>query len=183
MAAQSDLAREYVARAEKMKWKDLAVLWNEIKSGTVKDWDAGKALEHLVVRGFILSGLEAEYPYDVPPGGKPIEQIDGLVELESLTFLIECKDKNSVAIEAIAKLINQLLRRPQTTFGCVFTSGEFTPNALLLVRLGSAPHLVLDSNRHQCMRQEPRLSKDVEREISQPLQVRIVGSFSELRRR
>ena len=141
MAAQSDLAREYVARAEKMKWKDLAVLWNEIKSGTVKDWDAGKALEHLVVRGFILSGLEAEYPYDVPPGGKPIEQIDGLVELESLTFLIECKDKNSVAIEAIAKLINQLLRRPQTTFGCVFTSGEFTPNALLLVDL--VPHRIL----------------------------------------
>ena len=66
-------------------------------------WDEGQALEHLVIRAFRLNKLEAEYPYDVPPGGKAIEQIDGLVYLNCYTFLIECKDKETVDIEAIAK--------------------------------------------------------------------------------
>src|SRR5262249_39064221 len=89
-----------------------------------------------------LSGLEAEYPFDVPPGGRPIEQIDGLVYLQCYTFLIECKDKEAVDIEAIAKLRNQLLRRPETTFGCVFTTGNFTDPALIIVDF-SVPHRIL----------------------------------------
>ncbi len=101
-----------------------------------------KALEHLVIRAFRLNKLEAEYPYDVPPGGKAIEQIDGLVYLNCYTFLIECKDKETVDIEAIAKLRNQLLRRPDTTFGCVFTADRFTEPARILVGF-SVPHRIL----------------------------------------
>ena len=113
-----------------MAWKDLNTLWAKIKAGDTPGWDGGKVLEHLVVRAFQLSKLEAEYPYDVPPGGVAIEQIDGLVHMDCHTFLIECKDKETVDIEAIAKLRNQLLRRPDTTFGCVFAADRFTAPAL-----------------------------------------------------
>src|SRR5262249_9039594 len=57
-------------------------------------------------------------------------------------FLIECKDKDAVDIEAIAKLRNQLLRRPDTTFGCVFAADDFTAAALILVDF-SVPHRIL----------------------------------------
>ena len=142
MAKQSARDLEYVKRAEKMKWKDLNALWGQIKAGNTPDWDSGKALEHLVVRAFKLSQLEAEYPYDVPPGGKPIEQIDGLVYLQSCAFLIECKDKETVDITAIAKLGNQLLRRPDATFGCVFAADDYSDQALLLADY-SVPHRIL----------------------------------------
>jgi hypothetical protein len=142
MAKPMDRDLEYVGRAEKMTWKGLRKLWAAIQADATPGWDGGKAFEHLVVRAFKLSGLEAEYPYDVPPGGKPLEQIDGLVHLDGFAFLIECKDKEAVDIEAIAKLRNQLLRRPETTLGCVFTSGEFTAPALTLADF-ALPHRIL----------------------------------------
>ena len=43
---------------------------------------------------------------------------------------------------AIAKLRNQLLRRPETTFGCVFVSGEFTEPALIIADF-AVPHRIL----------------------------------------
>lgn len=125
-----------------MDWDRIADLWEQIKTGNTPEWEGGKAFEYLIVRAFELDQLEVEYPYEVPPGGKPIEQIDGLVHCNSYTFLIECKDKDTVDIEAIAKLRNQLLRRPDTTFGCVFTSGDFTAPALLLTDF-SLPHRIL----------------------------------------
>lgn len=142
MAARSDADTEYIARAQKMGWEELADLWEQIKAGETDGWEDGKALEHLVVRAFLLSDLFAEYPFDVPPGGRVFEEIDGLVVLGCNTFLFECKDKPKVAIEVIAKLINQLLRRPGTTLGCVFTSGGFTSTALLLADF-SVPHRIL----------------------------------------
>jgi hypothetical protein len=142
VATPSEKDLEYIARVEKMSWKHLSALWEQIKSGNTPDWESGKALEHLVIRAFKLNKLEAEYPYDVPPGGKVIEQIDGLVHMRCYTFLIECKDKESVDIEAIAKLRNQLLRRPDTTFGCVFAAERFTEPALLLADF-SLPHRIL----------------------------------------
>ncbi len=142
MAKPSERDLEYVQRAERMKWKELNALWEQIKAGATPDWDSGKALEHLVIRAFKLNKLEVEYPYDVPPGGKPIEQIDGLVYLQCYTFLIECKDKETVDIAAIAKLRNQLLRRPDTTFGCVFAADDYSAQALLLADY-SVPHRIL----------------------------------------
>jgi len=57
-----------IERIEKMTWKDLNALWEQVKSGDTPGWRDGKAFEHLVVRAFRLSKLEAEFPYDVPPG-------------------------------------------------------------------------------------------------------------------
>ena len=132
MARPSKKAVAYWQRAASMSWKDLAGLWRQIKDNSTSDWDDGKAFEHLVVRAFELSRLKVEYPFDVPPGGRPIEQIDGVVFLGSIAFLIECKDRQSNDVEAIAKLRNQLLRRPPSTMGCVLVSGEFTDAALIL---------------------------------------------------
>lgn len=120
------------ARAEALDWDGLKRLWREVKDGEAAGWSSGKALEHLIVRAFTLSGLPAEYPYDVPPGGNPVEQIDGMVVMGDTVFLIECKDMQSVDIEAVAKLHGQLLRRPPGTLGCVFSSGGFSNPALLL---------------------------------------------------
>jgi len=142
VARPSERDLEYIEGAQGRSWKDLNGLWNQIKAGHTPNWDDGKALEHLVIRAFRLSRLEAEYPYDVPTLGKPIEQIDGLVYMSGNTFLTECKDKETVDITAIAKLRNQLLRRPDTTFGCVFAADRFSPQALILVGY-SVPHKIL----------------------------------------
>jgi hypothetical protein len=61
-----------------------------------------------------------------------------------------------VDIEAIAKLRNQLLRRPETTFGCVFTTGAFTDPALIVVDF-SVPHRILlwsGSEIENCIRKQ-----------------------------
>jgi hypothetical protein len=141
MARPSDKATRYKKTAQELDWVGLFSLWQQIQDGATPDWDAGKALEHLVVRAFELSGLRVEYPYDVPPGGKPIEQIDGIVFFDHMPFLIECKDKDAVDVEAIAKLRNQLSRRPPTTMGCVFITGAYTLQALILADF-AVPHQI-----------------------------------------
>lgn len=142
MAAPSEKSEKYRRAAEAMDWPEITSLWEQIKKGETSDWDDGKALEHLVVRAFALSGLAVEYPYDVPPGGKPLEQIDGIVYADGLAFLLECKDREAVDVEAIAKLRNQLLRRPDTTMGCVFVTENFTQTALMLADF-ALPHRIL----------------------------------------
>ena len=142
MATPSAKTREYEKRARAMDWDSIESLWKEIKASDTPKWEAGKAFEYLIVRGFEKSGLHVEYPYDVPPGGKPIEQIDGLVYLNELVFLVECKDKDSSDIAAIAKVRHQLARRPSTTFANIFVSGSFTTAALLLADLTN-PHQVI----------------------------------------
>jgi hypothetical protein len=141
MATPSSKTVSYEKRAQAMQWPELALLWQAIKDEDTPTWDDGKALEYLVVRAFELSRLEVEYPYDVPPGGKPIEQIDGLVYLNDLAFLIECKDKETADIQVIAKVRNQLERRPPTTLASIFIAGEFTTPALILTDLTS-PHRI-----------------------------------------
>jgi hypothetical protein len=81
VAKPSEKDLEYVKRAEAMHWSDLAAFWEAIKAENTPDWEGGKALEHIVVRAFQLGGSSVEYPYDVPPASKPIEQIDGLVHV------------------------------------------------------------------------------------------------------
>ena len=146
MARSSEQALQDRERAGRLTWEDLDGLWSDLQDDAAAGWDSGKALEHLVVRGFSLSGLEVEYPYDVPLGGRPLEQIDGLVYLGEVPFLIECKDRDSVDIEAIAKLRNQLLRRPPSTMGCVFVSGTFTRPAVILSDFAAPHRITLWSN-------------------------------------
>jgi hypothetical protein len=104
MAHPSRKALAYVEKAQKMDWSDLIELWGQIKRGHTPGWEAGKALGHLIVRAFKLSDLDAEYSYDVPLTGKPIEQIDGIIYLDDLAFLIECKDVHRVNARVIAKM-------------------------------------------------------------------------------
>ena len=147
MARLSDQALRDRERASRLTWDDLEALWADIQRGAAADWDLGKAFEHLIVRAFSLSGLRVEYPYDVPLAGRPLERIDGMVYLGEVPFLIECKDRDSVDIEAIAKLRNQLLRRPPSTMGCVFVAGTFTRPAIILSDF-AAPHRITLWSQH-----------------------------------
>ena len=56
-------------------------------------------------------------------------------------FLIECKDWDSVDFVAVAKMRNQLLRRPPVTMGCVFITGDFTGPAKILAGF-AVPHQI-----------------------------------------
>lgn len=141
MAQPSERDVRNKTRAQHLGWDELTELWQRIKVGSITEWDQGKALEHLTIRAFELSGLRVAYPYDVPPGGNPIEQIDGMVFLDYVPFLIECKDKESVDIQAIAKLRNQLLRRPPATLGCLINTGAYTLPALILTDF-AVPHQI-----------------------------------------
>ncbi len=64
--------------------------------------------------------------------GEVVEQIDGVVYCSGLSCLVESKDfadQTNVDIAPIAKLRNQLLRRPAGTIGLVFSRTEFTDPA------------------------------------------------------
>lgn len=141
MVRPSGQALSYRTRADALSWDELSALWSDIQRGRVAGWEAGKALEHLVVRGFALSGLRVIYPYEVPLTGQTLEQIDGMVYLGDVPFLIECKDRPSVDMLVIAKVRNQLMRRPPATMGCVFTSGDFTEPATILCDFAT-PHRI-----------------------------------------
>jgi hypothetical protein len=141
VAQPSEKALEYKKRAQGLSWEALRSLWQQIQDGKTPEWDPGRAFEHLVVRGFELSGLRVEYAYDVPPEGRIIEQIDGIVFLRDTPFLIECKDRDSVDFVAVAKMRNQLLRRPPVTMGCVFITGDFTEPARILAGF-AIPHQI-----------------------------------------
>ena len=144
MAKKSEHALEDMKRAEAMEWPALGTHWNEIITGTAWGWHKGKALEHLVIRGFKLSGLTADDPYDVPSEGTPIEQIDGLVFLEAIPFLIECKDTKIAANRTpISQLRDQLLHRPPITMGCFFATGGFTGPALAFADSCGSPRVTL----------------------------------------
>ncbi len=58
--------------------------------------------------------------------------------------MIESKDlKDAMTIEPIAKLRNQLMRRPVATIGMVFSSSGFTEPALTLARYLSGQTILL----------------------------------------
>jgi hypothetical protein len=133
---------DYVRRVRRLDWQGLRDLWIQIEAGSAR-WAAGKALEHLVLRAFELSGATVRWPFDVPLAGETVEQIDGAVHLQGLSCLVECKDTASATnIEPIAKLRNQLLRRHSGAVGLAFSRSGFTSPALTLAQF-LAPQTVL----------------------------------------
>ncbi|WP_292834774.1 hypothetical protein [Nostoc sp. JL33] len=57
---------EYQARIISYDWDNLMILWSEIKArNTSNFWDAGKALEYLILRAFQLDGGEVAWPNTV----------------------------------------------------------------------------------------------------------------------
>ena len=106
-------------------------------------WDVGKALEYLVIRAFELEGCTVRYPFSVMLDDTEVEQIDGVVYFEHYSIMIETKDWSTpVNIEPIAKMRNQLLRRPVSTIGLIFSQQGFTEPAATLARF-TAPQTIL----------------------------------------
>jgi hypothetical protein len=124
---------EYEAEIKTYTWPKLKKLWQAIKNRDTPGWEPGKAFESLILRAFQLNNAEIRWPYSVPLFGEEVEQIDGSVRFGSLYALIESKDEaENITIAPIAKLRNQLLRRPAGTIGLLFSSGRFTAPAIQL---------------------------------------------------
>ncbi len=118
-------------------------LWSSIEAGNTPEWESGKAFEYLILRAFELEGAEVRWPYRVTIEGEEIEQIDGVVYADGLAGIVECKD-TAIKVDAvpIAKMRNQLLRRPAITLGLVFSRSGFTESAIVLARF-TAPQTIL----------------------------------------
>ncbi len=135
----------YENRIAKYDRAKLRRLWKLIEEGKTSGdgWEAGKALEYLVLRAFQIEGAEVRWPYDVELGDSIVEQIDGVIYTDGLACLVECKDWGAKAdIEPVAKIRNQLLRRPGGTIGIVFSRYGFTDPALTLARF-TLPQAIL----------------------------------------
>lgn len=137
---------DYVTKIAALGWPQLVALWSKIEASrgsTMNGWPKGKAFEHLILRAFELEGAEVIWPYTVQLNGDVVEQIDGMVIFDGISCIIEAKDKNSnLNIEPMAKLRNQLLRRPAGILGSIFASGGFTEPAVTLAHF-MAPQAIL----------------------------------------
>lgn len=137
---------QYEAMIRRLDWVGLRGLWGQIKFGDTPGWDPGKAFEYLVLRAFELDGAGVRWPFGVSLYGQTevVEEIDGSVRVGGLYSLIESKDESgNVAIAPIAKLRNQLLRRPAGTFGMVFSSRGFTEPAIQLAHFALPQSILL----------------------------------------
>lgn len=136
---------EYRDKISNFDKKKLINLWEQIKSGNTPDWESGKAFEYLVIRAFELEGAKVTYPYSVQLGdNETIEQIDGAVYCDGFSCIVESKDTDKpINVEPVAKLRNQLLRRPSSVIGIIFSNSGFTQPALTLARFLSPQTILL----------------------------------------
>ena len=137
----------YERMAEGLDRQSAVELWDRIVDRSAPpDWEPGRAFEYLIVRAFQLEGAEVRWPYDVQLEGERVEQIDGAVHLDGLSCLIETKDLQDGArlnVEPIAKMRNQLLRRPPATVGLIFSRSGFTGPAKTLARFTLSETILL----------------------------------------
>jgi hypothetical protein len=125
------MAADYERIIKSLQWDGLRSLWDSIEARSTSAWDAGKAFEYLVLRAFELDGADVKWPYRVKLFGEEVEQVDGVIYSGGLSCLVESKDfaDKPVDIAPIAKLRNQLLRRPASTIGLIFSRTGFTDPA------------------------------------------------------
>jgi Restriction endonuclease len=153
-------AIDYQQRIAAYDYPQLLELWAQIQLGETPGWDPGKAFEYVVIRAFELEGAAVTYPFSVNLGGTVVEQIDGAIYSDGLSCLVECKDQEAnLAIDPVAKLRNQMLRRPLGILGLVFSSTGFTEPMLILAQYSANQAILLwDENdltyalAHQRMR-------------------------------
>lgn len=139
---------DYRERISQYNQEGLLELWTAVEAGLVAGWPPGKAFEYLILRAFELEGAEVRWPYTVNFGQEIVEQIDGAVYWNGLACLIECKDtEEKASIEPLAKMRNQLLRRPGATIGVIFSRRGFTDPAIILARFMVPQTLLLWSGR------------------------------------
>jgi hypothetical protein len=145
-------ASEYRDQVLALDHAGLVNMWEAIQSDQgVPDWPQGTALEYLILRAFQLEGAKVTWPFRVyppksrqQPGKVQLEQIDGAIYFSGYAFLVEAKDReDSIDFGAVAKLKAQLLRRPHSVFGAVFSISEFTDAALALADLLPPPNVLL----------------------------------------
>ncbi len=111
-------------------------------------WEAGKAMEYLVLRAFELEEARVRYPFSVEnrlTGERTtLEQIDGVVYSEALACLVETKDWSvPVDFDEIARLQSNLQRRPASTIGLFFVRSGYTMPAQILTRVRIQPTVLL----------------------------------------
>jgi hypothetical protein len=127
------------------RYDQLLGVWEMILGGT-NPWPAGKLLEMLILRAFEIERPgSVSYPYTVraPANDDIIEQIDGFVSVDGIQAIVETKHTNyHLNVEALAKLRNQLARRPSGLVGCLFSYGGFTRPAIILASY-AAPQAML----------------------------------------
>lgn len=129
-------SEEYIKKIRRLKNTGLKKLFKKVLKKNTPGWPSGKALEYLILRQFELEGAEVIWPFDVKSieTNEIVEQIDGIIYYKNLSCIIECKDykKEKVDFTPLAKMRNQLLRRPSSTIGSVFTTSSFTEPAIIL---------------------------------------------------
>jgi len=140
-----DRSGEYQRRVLALEHEDLVKLWSGLRVGiTPADWPPGVLLEYLLLRAFQLEGVEVIWPYRVYLEGVLVEQIDGVLYFDGIACLVEFKDvTRPVDSVAIIKLKSQLQRRPRTTIGALFNTGEFSGAAVPLMRMLPPPDVLL----------------------------------------
>ena len=132
------------AEIRKLGWHGLMRLYEAVEAGDTLGWPSGRAFEYLVLRAFELDGAEVEYPYRVTEGSETLEEIDGAFYLHGRAHLVESKDHGrDVQITPIAKLRNQLMRRPAGVVGIVVGRNGFTSPAKMLARYGGSQPVLL----------------------------------------
>ncbi len=125
---------DYENQIKALDWVGLRQLYLQIEVRDTPGWEPGKAFEYLVPRAFELDGAVVRWPYEVELHGQVVEQIDGAVQVAGLYCLLECKDqKERLAIAPVAKMRNQLLRRPAASIGLIFSTSGYTAPAMELV--------------------------------------------------
>ena len=135
---------DYQQRIANYERPRLLDLWTQIQAGDTPEWESGKALEYLVLRAFELEGANVTYPYTIQMGGTILEQLDGAIYCDGFACLVECKDQNDkIAIDPVAKLRNQLLRRPAGVIGLIFTTTQFTQSTQILAQYNANQAILL----------------------------------------
>jgi hypothetical protein len=127
-------AHEYIEKIKALDAAGREGLWRQIQAQETPGWETGKAFEYLIIRGFEIEGHEVRFPFDVhwQGEGSSIEQLDGVIYVRGLACLVESKSGEQQSIGPIAKMRNQLLRRPNGTLGAIFSRQGFTSSAKLL---------------------------------------------------
>jgi len=89
--------------------------------------NAGVEFEYLMIRLFELSGLNICYPIQ-----QKTEQIDGVIYLNQIPFIVESKfyKKDKIDIEPIAKLMIRMQARPSYTMGLIIAKPGVTTAAI-----------------------------------------------------
>ena len=142
---------EYRKKIQKLNENGLLNLWKKIQLPIVTSinntpgWDSGKAFEFLILRAFELEGAIIRWPYSVKLFKEEIEQIDGVIHFPDINLSVLAEFKHyskNLSIEPVAKLRNQLLRRPSNAIGSIFSTTGFTEPALILTQF-LAPQTIL----------------------------------------